>query len=392
MRIRRLELRVIALCLTVLWTLTAVVVLLGYRPGGPLDLVVGLAVVPVALIALVGLAWPPARRRDGLHLGILLLGIIAALLLVAALGAVLSQLTRGGPQTLLPSLEAAYPWAMALLATAVFAAIGAARRALGPSAPPGRAPAVGAMIGVAAAVVVGAAFGTAAIANEIAVRELPSASSRYGPAGSEDPQPCDGPLVMPASANLELAIRGAIDDRSIGQAVLDGPREGDDFRWQANVASDRALGRYGAARIGNEAWAAEPREPWEPVASAIVEGLDLDRRFVSIALAANQTAIAQDLGLVLVGGARARHCRIATTGDVIGAALPVARWIVDGADIGRWRGAVDYYVFLDGSVGLAMGSVNGEAFVLDRSGLLGTLDFELSIIDRGRDLAVAPPA
>jgi hypothetical protein len=312
---------------------------------------------------------------------------------VASLGGVLGQLAAGGPQTLLPSLEAAYPWAVALLGTTTFVGIGLARRLLGSAAPRRRRLAAGLLIGTVAAVALGTVFGTAAIANEIAVGEQPSASSRFGPTGGAlDPPPCTNPPVVPATADLHVRLGGVIDRASIGEVVLDGPRNGDDFRWQAVVASDLALGRYGASRIGDRAWTAEPRRGWLPTGHDRVDGLDLDRRFVAAALTADHVAVAQDLGLVLVGGARARHCRIATTGDTIGQALPVARWLIDGADIGRWRGAIDYYVFLDESVGLARGSANGEAFVLDRPGLLGSLDFELSVLDRNRDLTVAPPA
>jgi hypothetical protein len=42
-------------------------------------------------------------------------------------------------------------------------------------------------------------------------------------------------------------------------------------------------------------------------------------------------------------------------------------------------------------LGAASGSVNGEAFVLDRPGLLGTFGFDLAFLDRGRSLAVVPP-
>ena len=37
-RVRKFELRLIAAGLVACWTLTALIVLLGYRPGGPVDL------------------------------------------------------------------------------------------------------------------------------------------------------------------------------------------------------------------------------------------------------------------------------------------------------------------------------------------------------------------
>jgi hypothetical protein len=393
MRLRRLELRLIALTLTVLWTLTAALVLLGYRPGGPLDAVVGLAVVPFAAIALAGFAWPPLARPGSPFVLAVSLGVGAALLLAPSIGGVLRQLEAGGPQTLLPSLEAAYPWALALLATAVFAGIGVVRRLIGAEAPRGRRLAGGVLLGGAATLVAGVTFGAVAVANEIAVGDRPVPVSRYGPTDPDaDPQPCDAPLTIPSSAVLAGSLDGTIDRASIGQAGLEGRRVDTDFRWQGIVASDVALGRFGAARIGDEAWTAEPRQPWEPASPAALTGQNIDRRFVRIALSPDRTAVNQDLGLAVIGGARARHCRVATDGAVVSAALPITSWIVGDADIARWRGEIDYFVFLDGSIGVARGSVNGEAFVLGRPGLLGTFGFELEFLDRGRLVVVEPPA
>jgi hypothetical protein len=393
MRVRRLELRLIALTLTVLWTLTAALVLLGYRPGGPLDALVGLAVVPFAAIALAGFAWPPLARPGSPFILALSLGVTAALLLVPSIGGVVRQLEAGGPQTLLPSLEAAYPWALALLATAVFAGIGVTRRLIGAEAPRRRRLAGGVLLGGAATVVAGLTFGAVAVANEIAVGDRPVPASRYGPTDPDaDPQPCEAPLAIPTSTVLDGSLDGAIDRGSIGQVSLEGRRADTDFRWQGIVASDVALGRFGAARVGDEAWTAAPREPWRPASPAALAGQNVDRRFVRIALSPDRTAVNQDLGLALIGGARARHCRIATDGAVVSTALPMSRWIVGDADIARWRGEIDYFVFLDGAVGVARGSVNGEAFVLDRPGLLGTFVFELEFLDRGDAIVVEPPA
>ena len=55
MRVRIFELRLIAAGLTTLWTIVAALVLLGYRPGGPIDLLVGLATGPPVVIAAITL-------------------------------------------------------------------------------------------------------------------------------------------------------------------------------------------------------------------------------------------------------------------------------------------------------------------------------------------------
>src|ERR671910_323596 len=95
MRARRLELRLLGSALAAAWGLAAVLVLLAYRPGGPLDLV---------------------------------LGVGSLLVLLPSIGSVLNQLRALGSQTLMPSLEAAYPWLLALAGTSLFAGFGLARR------------------------------------------------------------------------------------------------------------------------------------------------------------------------------------------------------------------------------------------------------------------------
>ncbi len=381
-----------ALTLSLLWTISAALLLLGYRPGGPYDLGVGLAAILFVGVALAGLVWPPVARSRDPFVFVVALGAAAALLLIPSIAGVVRQLQHGGPQTVLPSREAIYPWALALLATAIFGGIGIARRLLGASSPRRRRLATGAVMGACGALLAGMVFGAVAIANEVALADQPMHASRYGPVNVEgDPPACGDSLAIPVSARLRGSVGGTVDRASIGDADLAGPRNANDFQWTAAVASDVSRGRYGAARVSGSAWAAEPGLEWVPVAPATVDGLALDRRFVLIALSPDQTAIAQDLGLAVIGGARARHCRIATDGAVIKDALPIVRWIVGDSDIARWRGEIDYFVFLDGAVGVARGSLSGEAFVLGRPGLLGALDFELDVLDRGQPITVEPP-
>ena len=121
MRVRTLQLRLLAAGLAVLWGVSAVIVLVAYRPGGPLDIVVGLASVPPLLVALAVVAWPPVVRGSGSFAGVVWLGLAAALLLVPSLAEIVGRIASGGPQTLLPSLEAIYPWLLALAATAALA-------------------------------------------------------------------------------------------------------------------------------------------------------------------------------------------------------------------------------------------------------------------------------
>src|SRR5206468_2329578 len=97
------------------WGLAAAVVLLAYRPGGPLDVVVGITMLVPLAIAVVGVAWPPVTRRTGSHALIVSLAFGTLLVLLPSIGGVLNQLQALGSQTLMPSLEAAYPWLLALI-------------------------------------------------------------------------------------------------------------------------------------------------------------------------------------------------------------------------------------------------------------------------------------
>src|SRR3982751_883611 len=130
MRVRTFGLRLLAAVLTTLWTIAGAIVLLGYRPGGPIDGVVGLAALLPIAVSLLGLLWPPAARGDRAFAAVAWLGLGAILLLIPSIGGVLNQLVARGPQTLLPSWEAAYPWILALLATSLFGGLGVARRVL----------------------------------------------------------------------------------------------------------------------------------------------------------------------------------------------------------------------------------------------------------------------
>src|SRR5205823_12487234 len=92
------------------WTLAAAFVLLAYHPGGPIDLFVGLASGLPILIAIAGFVWPPVARGDRAFAGLVWLGLGALLVLVPSIADLLGQVLARGPPTLVPSLEAAYPW------------------------------------------------------------------------------------------------------------------------------------------------------------------------------------------------------------------------------------------------------------------------------------------
>ena len=60
-------------------------------------------------------------------------------------------------------------------------------------------------------------------------------------------------------------------------------------------------------------------------------------------------------------------------------------------DLHRWRGQLDYWVFLDGELGQVAGSLNGEAFGIVADALLGTIDVRLTATERGQDTVIYPP-
>ena len=392
MRVRTFELRLVAVGLTALWFLAALYVVLGYRPGGPIDALVGVAAGLPMAIALAAVFWPPVTRSDRAFALIVWLGLAAGLLLVPSIGGVLNQLLGRGPQTLLPSLEAAYPWLLALLATSLFAGLGIARRSLGEAAVRRARLARAVVIGVGLAAIAGATFASAAIANDLALLDRPSLSSRFGPTGGNaQPPRCDEALRVGATANLDLRLSADVDGRPIGAVGLVGERAGTDVRWTADVASSVELGQYGVARVGTRAWTRAPRQGWLVAPPAAADGELVDVQVLATALADGVRATAENRGLEFVEGARGQHCRVAVDGPTFVAAFPQVRWLVADDTLHRWRGQLDYWVFGDGELGRVTGSVNGPADTLGSPGIQGTIHVQLTATDRHAGRSIVPP-
>ena len=346
---------------------------------------------PIA-IALAGAIWPPVARGDLAFPVTVWLGILALLCLVPSIAGVITQLLSFGSRTLLPSFEAAYPWLIALLATSLFSGFGIARRLEGGSALRGKRLAVGTTIAVLVTVLASVSFAAVAVANDVALRDTPAAESRFGPtAGAEQPPLCDAPLTAGTSARLDLELNATVDLRPIGSVDLNGVRVGDDFRWLAYVATISQLGQYGSARIGDDAWVVSPGHDWRRTATAATSGESVDEQALAIALTPDYRATAEDRGVEVIEGARARRCRIAIDGSTFAAAFPEITWLTGSADLHRWRGQLDYWVFLDGELGQIAGSANGEASGIVPGALNGTIDLRLTATERGRDQVVYPP-
>ena len=391
MRVRNFELRLIGSALLACWTVFGALILLAYRPGGPFDVVVGLTTLGPIAIALAGVIWPPVARGDRAFPAIVWLGIVGLLCLVPSIVAVVDQLTAYGSRTLLPSVEGAYPWLIALLATSLFMGFGVARRIQGGMALRRRRLVAGLLIAAVATAVSGGAFGGIAVANDLALRDKAATSSRFGPTQGSEPPLCDVPLTAGTTARLHMTVDGTVDLRPIGTVDLSGLRVGDDFRWLAYVATPRELGEHGSARLGTEAWVRTPALGWRAAPLPAVHADTLDLQALAIALDPGYRSTAEDRGVEVLEGARARRCRIALDGDAFELAFPETRWLVGQADLHRWVGELDYWIFLDGQVGQLAGSANGEAAGILPDALQATVDVLLTATERGRSFVVYPP-
>jgi hypothetical protein len=331
-------------------------------------------------------------RGGAAFAGVVWLALGAALLLIPSIAGIIGRIGRPGPQTLLPSFEVVYPWLLALAATSLLAGIGIARRSAGPDPTRARKIAVAGIVAVMLCAGAAAVFGTAALANELALQGMPVTGSRFGPTGDGDPAGCDEPVLAGTTARLDLALSGTVDRRPVGTVALAGSRSGTDVAWTAEVAGDLGIGRHGAVRIGEDAWSLEPRAAWMRVAPASLDDATVDLVAIASALPPEVLPTAEDRGIDVVEGARARHCRVAIDGPAFVAAFPQARWLVaDLPPLQRWRGSVDYWVFLDGTVGIIEGFVGGEPGALEPGALQGEIRARMTATDRGAPVTLVPP-
>lgn len=391
-RVRTIELRILAVALAGLWLAAFGLILGGYRPGGPMDILVGVAAAGPMLIAIAALIWPPVARGGRAFAAIAWLAIGTMLLLVPSLGGLVGQLTGRGPQTLMPSLEAAYPWLVALLATGLFAGLGLARRHLGDTALRRRRLVLGTALGVAMVIAAGSVFSAVAIVNELALSDRVSIASRFGPTDPDlEPPPCDAVILYGTTAVIELRMDSTQDDRFAGQVAIRGVRSGTDVRWSGFAASRLTLGQHGITRISDRTWELTPSHPWGVAGAGRGIGVDLDRALLLVALTPANRSVAEDRGIAFIEGARARTCQIAADGTMIRDALPQVELLVGRTDLSRWRGHVDFWVFADGQLGQADGQISGPALDLAEDAVLASLRFRMIAVDRGLPVTVAPP-
>ena len=392
MRVRQFELRLLAVALTVLWAAGGGVVLIAYRPGGPVDLLVGVAASLPLLVSVASIVWPPLVRSDRGSAGIFWLGLLAGLLLIPSIASVAGQVLQGGTEPLLPSLEVVYPWALALLATSLFAGFGISRQII-PEIGVGRKRLASSIaFAVVATSVIGAIFAGVSLADNAALGNVPAAHSRFGPTDANlTPPECGGPLATPKSGSLSFDLSANVDARAVGTVSLTGSRSGSDVSWTAEVVRSDLFGEYGAIRLGSAAWTISPGTGWTATPPKAIDSQTLDLTVLAGVLSLGNRATAEDHGLEYVEGARARHCRAAIDGTTFGISFPQVWWLVGDASLATWRGEIDFWIFGDGEVGMVSGTVNGDAQGILAHGLLATVWVKMTAVDRDATVSISPP-
>jgi hypothetical protein len=401
--------RLLAVLLLVLWTGLAIVIVVYYRPGGPWDVLVASAAFAPVLIAAAAVVRPPLARVGHpeawrANLVVAWVGLVAALLIGALLVLEVRTVTQPGDQTLLPSLEVAYALVLALGTLSLYAAFGISEI---PARPGSRAQ--GRMLHAAGlAVIMTAAaaclLGVAALANDVALRDQPTGPSRFGPTDPTlTPPDCDVPVALGPSAVVEIDAQAVIDGETVGSSSVQGVRQGLDEAWSGSAEGDFVRARAGYTRVGPRAWlglgAAEPaRVAVDPFGMVGTDGGTLDGPIVALLTASDPAVVPEDLGVGLVSGARARHCRTAVNGPTaLDTFLPL-RWLAGGQlltvthPLEEWRGTLDWWVFTDGQLGQASVDIHGypgEAW--PTSGIAGTLSARLTALDRDVPQTVSQP-
>jgi len=413
-RVRAIRLRLLALVATLLWGVATLAVLVAYPPGYlPVAALVSATLVVGTAASLCALAWPPLTRGSRAAAGVAWLGILELLLLTPSVAGLVSELRQPGALLFLPSGEEAYGWFVALAAASLFAGIGLSRRLLGGMALRRSRLALAGVISVTMLAVGAGVSGSAALGIQLGVPG--AAAAPDGPA-AEAPLPptCSSSLEAAPNADVTIDATAQIDGRKIGTVALTGVRAGRLERWDATVGgwpveqrdepATLAYARTSSAtwlRAGSGPWTAVPLEeqiaPYVAVgatpAPVIVQDREtLDSEVIRVALSGTTRLAAEDAGIELVSGVRARHCRLLAGGSIALQAFRPLRWLLgqpalsDATALADWRGSLDWWVSNGGTLTMAAVSVEGLAPQGWPPGLQATLRASLT----ARALAVPP--
>ena len=409
---RRL-MRLLAAGLVGLWAAIAIAVATAYRPGGPLDIVVALACFLPVLIADAGFVWPATGLSSRHRAAMVWVWMAAVLFALPLLYGVASTLATDGPQSLVPSFEEAYAATLALVPMTFFSVVGLVHRRRGCQPLERRSSWASAGLAVLLTAAVGLAFVFVAVVNDQSLRQAEPRGSAFGPTDPDlDPPFCDEPVALGANAAIRIEASSSIDNEPRGRARLDGQRSGRDESWGGSWDGPDGSGQLAYVRVGQRAWlnasSADPGAPgttWQesrpdPFGLLGPGQLTMDGPPHSVADAPRGTIVAEDLGLGVVDGARARHCRTFIDGTTaLDTFLPL-RWLLyDGWQplddpIPRWRGELDWWVFGDGELGLASVEVSGSRAetAWDADGVRVVLQARLEATDRDRRVDLSEPA
>ena len=334
-------------------------------------------------------------RGSGAFAGMVWLGIAALLCLIPSIAGVIEQIQAFGSQTLLPSFEAAYPWLLALAATSLFSGLGIARRLRGAAALRRRRFLDGALIAVALTLLSASLFAGAAVANELAVRDTVPTSSRFGPTDpkGEPPPVRRAARYRDATPDSRPDSTATVDLRPIGSIELRGSATAATSAGPRTSPRIADWGRPAPRAIGADAWSQEPGRRLGPRRTRRRRRPSrVDLQVLSTALTIGNRATAEDRGVEVIEGARARRCRVAVDGETFEAAFPQIRWLVGDADLHRWRGQLDYWVFIDGQLGQVVGDAGGDAAGLGPDAIAGDVSAHLTATERDHNVVIYPPA
>jgi hypothetical protein len=337
------------------------------------------------------------------------------LLGIPVLYGVASSLTAAD-QSLAPSIEAAYAGGLALLAMAWSSVLGFAHTRLRVPVFERQASFVAGGLAVVLSAAVGALFGVLVLINEATLIEEEQARSPFGPVGASlVPPDCDAGVQLGPNALITITARSSLDDEPRGSARLEGMRRGRDEAWSATWTGPDGDGRASYLRLGERAWLRDESvqsagrdgaTAWrvvtpDPFDLASDARLTLDGPPHTIVDVPRGGIVAEDLGLEVVEGATARHCRTFMDGPTaLDTFLPL-RWVLHGSaepaddQVRRWRGEMDWWVFADGELGRARVEVSGSRADTDwdATGVRAVLDAQLDAVERDDvpDIAATDP-